>query len=249
MTRNILLTIEYDGSRYFGWQVQPRVPTIQGEIQKTVRRVLKQDIKLKGSGRTDAGVHAYGQTASFEIIHGIPVEKIPRVLNNKLPGDIKILAAKEVPEDFHARFSAVGKKYIYKMRESVDVFANNYFYEVPKKLDYEVMKEAAKNIVGTHDFKCFQASGGEEKETTVRTIFDLDVKKTEEGYELVVCGNGFLYNMVRIITGTIVDVGLGKIFPEEIKGIVDSKDRSKAGHTAPPQGLYLAEVYYTEDIE
>lgn len=249
MTRNILLTIEYDGSRYFGWQVQPRVPTIQGEIQKTVRRVLKQDIKLKGSGRTDAGVHAYGQTASFEIIHGIPVEKIPRVLNNKLPGDIKILAAKEVPEDFHARFSAVGKKYIYKMRESVDVFANNYFYEVPKKPDYEVMKEAAKNIVGTHDFKCFQASGGEEKETTVRTIFDLDVKKTEAGYELVVCGNGFLYNMVRIITGTMVDVGLGKISPEEIKGIIDSKDRSKAGHTAPPQGLYLAEVYYTEDIE
>ena len=103
--------------------------------------------------------------------------------------------------------------------------------------------------MGTHDFKCFQASREEKKETTVRTIFDLDVKKTEEGYELVVCGNGFLYNMVRIITGTIVDVGLGKIFPEEIKGIIDSKDRSKAGHTAPPQGLYLAEVYYTEDIE
>lgn len=249
MSRNVLLKVEYDGSSYYGWQIQPDVPTVQGTIQKTIKKVFKQDIKIEGSGRTDAGVHALGQTASFRLEHGIPIEKIPWVLNNRLPKDIRILTAEEVSDDFHARFSAKGKQYIYRVKNHVDAFSCRYYYQVSGLLNYDEMREGAKYIVGTHDFKCFQAAGGEEKETTVRKIFDLDILRIDDGWELRVTGNGFLYNMVRIITGTLVDVGFGKIAPSEIKDIIESKDRQNAGHTAPPQGLYLAEVYYGEDIK
>lgn len=244
MSRNIFLKIEYDGRMYHGWQIQPGVPTIQGEIQKAIKKTLKRDVKLNGSGRTDRGVHAYGQTASFKLEHGIPTLKIPFVLNNSLPEDIRILSATDADEDFHARFSAVGKKYIYKMRENVDAFSCRYYYKIPAKLDIKAMRDAAKQIVGTHDFKCFQASGGEEKESTVREVFSCDLEETSGQLQLCITGNGFLYNMVRIITGTLVDVGTGKIKSEEIVNIIKSQDRSNAGHTAPPCGLYLAEVYY-----
>lgn len=250
--RNILIKIEYDGSAYSGWQIQPAVPTVQGEIERALRQTLGRDIQINGTSRTDAGVHALGQCASFEIEEGIPTERIPYALNNALPGDIRILSAEEMPEDFHARFSSKGKTYIYKMKEHVNAFESRYCYEVSEGLDFEAMQKAATYIKGEHDFKCFQASGSDEKLTTVRTIFDIQVLKNEPGdsnieYELIVSGDGFLYNMVRIITGTLVDVGAGKIPPEELPAIIEGRDRTRAGHTAPPQGLYLAKVYYGDD--
>ena len=250
MERNILLKIEYDGGAYCGWQIQPNVTTVQGEVEKALRRTTGYDIHINGTSRTDAGVHALGQMASFKTTCAIPENRIAFAVNNALPPDIRITGAKEVPDDFHARFSAVGKKYIYKMKEKVGAFESRYYYEVPAGLDLEKMQRAAAYIKGTHDFKCFQAAGSDIKDSTVRTIFDISIERscTDSGgvneYTLVVSGDGFLYNMVRIITGTLVDAGRGRIEPGELPRIIESRDRTLAGHTAPPQGLYLAEVYY-----
>ena len=192
--------------------------------------------------------------------------RIAFAVNNALPPDIRIVSAKEMPDDFHARFSAVGKQYIYRMKEKVGAFESRYYYEVPAGLDLEKMQRAAAYIKGTHDFKCFQAAGSDIKDSTVRTIFDISIERScvhtvrtifdisierscvhsnsLNEYTLVVSGDGFLYNMVRIITGTLVDAGRGRIEPDELPRIIESRDRTLAGHTAPPQGLYLAEVYY-----
>ena len=199
-----------------------------------------------------------GQRASFCGDFGIPAERLTLAVNNILSGgmnatgkvgDVRILEAKEVDAEFHARYEAKGKKYIYRIlnKDETNIFARNYHYQVKKKLDFAAMKKGAEYIVGTHDFKCFQAAGGEEKKTTVRTVYSLQLRKEGEEILLEIKGDGFLYNMVRIITGTLVDVGLGKIEPEKVKEIIESRDRQQAGHTAPPQGLYLAEVYY--DLE
>ncbi|MBQ3924788.1 MAG: tRNA pseudouridine(38-40) synthase TruA [Firmicutes bacterium] len=259
MERNILITIEYDGSAYSGWQIQPNVPTVQGEVQNALRRVLGRDIKINGTSRTDAGVHALGQRASFHLEPGIPTERIAFALNNALPGDIRIVSAEEKEADFHARFSAKGKKYIYRMKHHVSAFESRYFYGVEEGLDMDAVHEAAKIIEGTHDFKCFEAAGADPKDSTVRTIWSLTMDRVREdgavcggadrsaGYDLVVMGDGFLYNMVRIITGTLVDVGRGRIGAGDIYEMLEKKDRTLAGHTAPPEGLYLAEVFYGED--
>ena len=160
-------------------------------------------------------------------------------------GDLLIVSAEEKPLDFHARFDAKAKKYIYKIKNdgNADIFKRNYLYQITKPLDVTAMQAAASHIVGTKDFKCFQAAGGEEKATTVRTIYELKVSG-EKDILIEVTGDSFLYNMVRIITGTLVEAGLGKIHPESVAAIIESGDRQNAGHTAPPQGLYLAEVYY-----
>lgn len=267
-----MLTIAYDGAGFSGWQRQPDKPTVQGHLEKTLSGLFKKEIVLNGCSRTDAGVHALGACASFKADIGLPVEKIPMVVNNALCGrekgpfaiaPVRILDAKEMPEDFHARFDCKGKKYIYKISntKTIDVFARNYVYHVGETLDIEAMKKAAEYLKGTHDFKSFESSGGNPRETTVRTIFDAEVsvKKaiTEDAtgqsfmagdIEIAVSGDGFLYNMVRIITGTLVDIGRGKIAPEDMEIIIEAADRTKAGHTAPPYGLYLAEVYY-DDFE
>lgn len=261
MERNILLTIEYDGGAYSGWQIQPNTATVQGEVEKALSRATGREIGINGTSRTDAGVHAYGQRASFKTDITIPVERIPFAVNNAMPGDIRIVRAEEVPDDFHARFSALGKQYIYKMKEHVNAFQSRYYYEVGEGLDLEKMQQAAAYIKGEHDFICFQAAGSDIKASTVRRIFDIGVfatvnnsvagevadKKYERGFEVIVSGDGFLYNMVRIITGTLVDVGRGRMAPEYLADIIESKDRTKAGHTAPPQGLYLDRVYYDEE--
>ena len=167
-------------------------------------------------------------------------------MNRNSVGDIKILKAEEMPQDFHARFNCKSKRYIYRILNSgdTDIFRRNYCWQIDRCLDAEAMSKAAGYIAGTHDFACFQASGGQERETTVRTIYSLDVCRNDEEIEISVTGDGFLYNMVRIITGTLVEVGKGRMAPEYIEEIISSKDRTKAGPTAPPQGLYLAEVYY-----
>ena len=258
MIRNILLTIEYDGTDFFGWQIQPEARTVQGEIQRVLKILCGTDVKVDGTSRTDAGVHALGQRASFTAdLKGLPPEKLAYVMNNLLAPDVKILEAAVCPPDFHARYRAVGKKYVYKIMNGApkDVFNRHFYYFYDRPLDPEKMREAAGQLVGTHDFRAFMAQGSTPQETTVRTIRSYDVAwkdrpELAEGCReitLTVAGNSFLYNMVRIMTGTLVEAGLGRIAPEDIPGILQSGDRSRAGHTAPPQGLYLAEVYYSEE--
>ena len=255
MERNFLLTIEYDGSNFSGWQRQPNARTVQGEMEKVLTKVCGAKVELNGTSRTDAGVHALGQRASFKGEYGIPTDKIMNAANNhlcggkrlgSLIGDIRIKNLEEKPLDFHARFDSKGKKYRYVIQNGgqVNIFRRNYCYYVEAPLDIESMKDAAKYIVGTHDFACFQASGSQIRETTVRTVYDLDVYKDSDDVILEISGDGFLYNMVRIIAGTLVEVGLGKIKPDKVKLAIDSGLRQNAGHTAPAQGLYLVEVYY-----
>lgn len=255
MEKNILLTIEYDGTNFSGWQRQPEVRTVQGEIEKVLSKLCAQPIKINGTSRTDAGVHALGQRASFKAEFGIPTDRIMLAANNMLcggmhsvkgVGDVRIIEVQEVDDDFHARFSCIGKKYRYVIKNSpdADIFRRNYCYQVPAELDVAAMRRAAEYIKGTHDFKCFQAAGGEEKETTVRTIHSLDIYRDGEDVKIEVSGDGFLYNMVRIISGTLVEVGLGKKEPDDLAEIIASCDRRRAGHTAPAEGLYLVEIYF-----
>lgn len=255
MERNILLTIEYDGTDFYGWQRQPELRTVQGTIEEALTRICARPVTIDGTSRTDAGVHALGQRATFAGDFGIPVERIPLAVNNLVSGtakegDVRILRAEEVPLDFHARFNARGKKYRYVIRneENMAVFLRNYRYQVKTTLDVEKMQLAADKLTGEHDFACFQAAGGTPKESTVRRISSLEIREeaSRGGRDIAieVAGDGFLYNMVRIIAGTLVEVGQGKKDPEEMIGILDKGDRRNAGHTAPPQGLYLVEVYY-----
>lgn len=270
--KNVLLTIEYDGTNFCGWQKQPGQRSVQGELERVLSTICTREIKLNGTSRTDAGVHAYGQRASFEGDFGIPTDRIKIAANNLLSGaaidkgrssigtvgDVRITEVQEVPMGFHARFDATGKKYIYKIRNTKepDIFSRNSCYQVAKPLNVDDMRKAAALMVGTHDFKCFQAAGGKELQTTVRTIFDITIStegsKNGEfpcNIEIAVSGDGFLYNMVRIISGTLVDVGTGKLKAEWVPKIIEGKNRQMAGHTAPPQGLYLAEVYYNASVE
>ncbi|MEA4923323.1 MAG: tRNA pseudouridine(38-40) synthase TruA [Eubacteriaceae bacterium] len=251
MERNLLLTISYDGTPFSGWQRQPGRSTVQGEIEKALSVLCAAQVKVDGTSRTDAGVHALGQRAGFSGGFAIPTGNIKFALNNLLPGSIRIKKVEEKPEGFHARYDCKGKKYIYKIINSKekDPFMRNFCYYVGDDLDAAAMRKAAEYIKGEHDFKCFQAAGGKKLETTVRTVTDIEIKeydKCEHGREIEihVSGDGFLYNMVRIIAGTLVDVGRGKIDPDGTKKIIEGRDRGNAGHTAPAGGLYLAEVYY-----
>lgn len=271
MERNILLTIEYDGTSFNGWQRQPGVRTVQAVLEEAFSRCCGVEIKLNGTSRTDSGVHALGQRASLKGDFGIPTERIMKAVNDYLSGgmnringvgDVRIVAVEEREPDFHARFDAKGKTYRYLIYNSPrsDIFRRNYAYWVPMPLDIEAMREGARHIVGTHDFACFQSSGGNIRETTVRTVSDISIFRTDEncrataddqggefeGYDIAIeiTGDGFLYNMVRIITGTLVEVGLHKREPESVALAIQSCDRKLAGHTAPPGGLYLKEIYF-----
>lgn len=245
--RNIKLIIEYDGTNYCGWQVQENGPTIQGAVEKALLAVTGENITVNGSGRTDAGVHARGQAANFMTESTIPGEKFAYALNNKLPRDIVIRESGEVPPDFHARFSAIGKKYSYRIYNSKfpSALLRNYAYHVNycERLDIGRIEKAAEAFIGTYDFAGFMATGSIVKDT-VRTIYELSVEKDRDMLCFNFKGNGFLYNMVRIITGTLLYAGIGKINPDEMKDIIASRDRKRAGLTAPASGLYLEEVYY-----
>ena len=243
--RNIKLIIEYDGKKFGGWQKQPNKLNIQGEIEKAIEEITGEAVELNASGRTDAGVHSLGQTANFKTNSEIEIEKVAIAINSKLKKSIVIKKAEEVSEDFHARYSCKGKKYRYIINNSQQGTAiyRDLECHIPQKLDVEKMRKAIKYFEGEHDFKGFKASGTSSK-NTIRTIYKAEIKQEGERIIIELEGNGFLYNMVRIISGTIVDVGLGKIKPEEIPEIIESKDRTRAGKTLPPQGLYLVEVYY-----
>ena len=244
--RNIKLVIEYDGKDFNGWQKQPTKLNIQGEIERAIKQITGEEVDLTASGRTDAGVHALGQVANFKTNSNIPIEKIPIALNSNLKKSIVIKSAEEVEERFHSRLNCKRKTYRYKINNSKygTAIYSNLETHIPMKLDIQKMQEAVKYFEGEHDFKAFKASGTSSK-SSVRTIYKAEVIDAgNERIYIELTGNGFLYNMVRIIAGTLVEVGLGKIEPNEIKTIIESKKRENAGKTLPPQGLYLVSVEY-----
>lgn len=243
--KNIRLTIEYDGKDFNGWQKQPNKLNIQGEIERAIEEITGEKVDLIASGRTDAGVHALAQMANFKTNSNLPVEKYPIALNTKLKKSMRIQKAEEVEEDFHSRYHCKQKTYRYVINNSEQGSSiyRNLEYFVPNKLNLEKMQEAVKYFEGEHDFKAFKASGTSSK-SSVRTIYKTKVEKQGDRIIIELTGNGFLYNMVRIIAGTLVDVGLGKIEPAEIPGIIEKGERARAGKTLPPQGLYLVKVEY-----
>ena len=246
--RNIRLTIEYDGKDFNGWQKQPTKLNIQGEIERAIESLTgEENIDLIASGRTDAGVHALGQVANFKTNNeSIPIEKFALALNTKLKRSVRIKNAEEVDERFHSRYTCKRKtyRYIINNNECESAIYRNFEYHMPVKLDIKAMQKAVKYFEGEHDFKGFKASGTSSK-SSVRTIYLAEVKNTDDGRIYIeLTGNGFLYNMVRIIAGTMVDVGMGKTKPEEITNIITKGDRKLAGKTLPPNGLFLIKVEY-----
>ncbi len=244
--RNIKLVIEYDGKEFNGWQKQPNKLNIQGEIERAIKQITGEEVDLTASGRTDAGVHALGQVANFKTNSNIPIEKIPIALNSNLKKSIVIKSAEEVEERFHSRLNCKRKTYRYIINNSRygTAIYRNLETHIPMKLDIQKMQEAVKYFEGEHDFKAFKASGTSSK-SSVRTIYKAEVIDAgNERIYIELTGSGFLYNMVRIISGTLVEVGLGKIEPSEIQTIIESQKRENAGKTLPPQGLYLVNVEY-----
>jgi len=261
--RNIKIVVEYDGTGYHGWQSQVNANTVQGVLGDAVRRITGENCGIIGASRTDVGVHAVGQVANFITGSKIPVERFPQALNSALPDDIVVKAAEEVGLDFHSTYSANGKRYRYLIHNSPfpSALLRHRAFHVTQPLDVDAMQEACRHFLGTHDFSAFRASGSRVK-TSERTIFEVSVRKRGDGsaasqgdngtvppflpvlVEFEILGSGFLYNMVRIIAGTLAEVGAGKRSPGDMPAIIESRDRKKAGKTAPAHGLYLVEVYY-----
>jgi tRNA pseudouridine38-40 synthase len=244
--RNIKLLIEYDGTKYQGWQVQPKGLTIQGVLEEKIRLLTGEPIRLFGSGRTDSGVHALGQVAHFKTKSPMDILLMQRALNSLLPPDIVIQKIEEVHEGFHARKHSKSKVYEYRIlnRHLRSAFQQGYVWHISQKLDLEAMRRAGRFLIGEHDFSSFQSTGSPTR-TTIRKVMRAEWKKELKGLiRFEIEANGFLKQMVRSIVGTLVEVGKGKINSEEFKKILDSKDRKKAGPTAPAQGLFLKEVKY-----
>ncbi len=244
--RNIKLLIEYDGTNYLGWQVQPKGPTIQGMLGDKIKLLTGESIQLFGSGRTDAGVHALGQVAHFKTQSRMDLCSMQRALNSLLPRDIVIQKIEEVEEGFHARKHAKSKIYEYRIlnRSLRSAFHRGYVWHIPQKLNLTQMKKATQCLIGEHDFSAFRTVGSSTR-TTVRRVIQSEWKRGRGGFiRFEIEANGFLKQMVRSIVGTLVEVGKGKINPEEFQKILTSKDRKKAGPTAPAQGLFLKEVKY-----
>jgi len=243
--RNIKIIIEYDGTNYCGWQRQNNVMTIQEKVENAIEQITGEKSLITGSSRTDAGVHAKGYTGNFYTNSKISIEKFTGAINSKLPRDIVILHSQEVPYEFHSRYNSTGKMYSYTIhnrRQSIAI-GRNYIYHHQRILNAEDMKLGALYFIGTHDFSAFKNLGGSVK-TSVRTISQLDIIRNEELIKIYIAADGFLYNMVRIIVGALIRVGEGKIKPDEIKNIIESKQRAKAGKAVPPNGLCLEEVFY-----
>lgn len=243
--RNIKLIIEYDGKDFNGWQKQPNKLNIQGEIERAIENITGEKVNLIASGRTDAGVHALCQVANFKTDSKIDIAKIPIAINSQVKNSIRIQWAEEVPADFNSRLSCKKKTYRYIINNSKygTAIYRNISYHMPIKLNVDEMKKAIKYFEGEHDFKAFKSSGTSSK-SSVRTIYKAEIITEGENIGIELTGNGFLYNMVRIISGTLVDVGLGKIKATDIPDIIKSKDRTKAGKTLPPHGLMLINVEY-----
>jgi tRNA pseudouridine38-40 synthase len=252
--RYFKLTIAYDGTDFHGWQMQTGRPTVQGEIVNVLRRLTQENTALHGAGRTDAGVHALGQVGSFRTQSGLSAEEFQRALNAMLPHSIRIVAAEEVGPEFNARWSARGKVYRYRLYRGkvVPPMIWRYVLHYPFPLDEEAMRDAAARFVGMHDFASFAASTGSEEDdkerSTEREIYSAELVRTPDNEELVftVCGRSFLRYMVRKMVGTLLDVGRGRLKPEDIERLYEIRDRSKSGPTVPPQGLVMVEVQHEE---
>lgn len=244
--RNLKLTISYDGGDFHGWQVQPNRRTVQGEVEAALSVIEESPVKIHGSGRTDAGVHALGQVASVELANRIPLEKLPFAVNYRLPPAIRVLSAEEVPPDFHARHSAIAKTYEYRLwrGQICPPFIRRYVWHMPYPLDEEAMRRAAPLFEGERDFRSLVTNGGQSMECTVRTIFSSTLQREGDQLTYRVRGSGFLYNMVRNIVGTILQVGRGNNSVDDIERILEARDRSLAGPTAPAVGLFLVSVEY-----
>ena len=243
---NYKLILAYDGTRYDGWQKQRNTPnTIQGKLETLLTRLEGQETEVHGAGRTDAGVHARAQVCHCHLHKEYSPEELRDYINQYLPEDIAVLHIEIVPERFHARLWATGKTYCYQIRISPvpDVFERKYCYAYGHSLDVEAMRQAAGYLVGTHDFKSFCANK-HMKKSTVRTLQTIDIREEAGMLRLYYTGDGFLYNMVRILTGTLIEVGEGKRTPESMTELLRQENRQAAGHTAPPQGLTLYKVYY-----
>ena len=246
--KRIRLTVAYDGTNYHGWQVQDNGITIESELNRCLEELLGEPVQVIGASRTDAGVHALGNIAVFDTKSRMPAEKFSYALNQRLPEDIRIQRSEEVAPDWHPRHCASRKTYEYRIyrAEFPMPVRRLYSYFTYRGLDVDKMRQAAAYLVGEHNFKSFCQTGAQ-VESTIRTMYSLAVE--EQGPELVirVCGNGFLYNMVRIIAGTLMEVGQGKREPESMAAVLEAKDRAAAGPTAPPQGLTLVQYEYLDE--
>lgn len=245
--KRILLTVEYDGTNYAGWQRQTNGLAVQQVLEEALRQATGEPITVTGASRTDAGVHALGQAVHFDTNSRIPPEKYPFVLNTMLPRDVRVHTGREVPAGFHARFMTCGKRYTYRIINSrhASAIRRNTHVHVPLPLDLAPMQQAAQTLLGQHDFAAFQAAGGTAK-TTVRTITRAELVRLGDEITLTVEGDAFLYNMVRIIAGTLIEIGMGRRSVSAFCEAYETLDRLRLGVTAPPHGLELTRVYYPD---
>ena len=243
--KNIALRLRYDGSRYHGWQVQKNAITVAQTMEEALAKVCGERVKFTGCGRTDAGVHALRYCANFHSDCTVPVDRMPLAVNSRLPDDIAVVDAVEVPDDFNAIGSCVKKEYVYKILNSriPDPFLADRVCFYPQRLDISLMQAAARAFEGTHDFKAVRSEGTQTK-TTVRTVYWCRAEKDGDLITVSICANGFLYNMCRAMVGTMVYASYGKLIPEEIPALLEKRDRRLTGPTMPPQGLYLNRVWY-----
>lgn len=247
--RWLKLTVAYDGSAYAGWQIQPDKPTIQGTFETTWERLTQESLRVTAAGRTDAGVHALGQTVGLATATRLSNDELHRGLNALLPEDIAVVGVDDAPENFHATYDAVGKQYQYRIHNarSRSVFSRHFAWHYPQPLDAAAMHAAGQALLGRHDFSSFETAGSERPDS-IRTIHELTVARGagehRDRVTLNVRGDGFLYNMVRTIVGTLIEVGTGKQRVEWLAEVLAAQDRRRAGQTAPPQGLFLVRVDY-----
>lgn len=247
LVKNIKLKLEYDGANYCGWQKQKneKFITLQGTLEKAISNITKEKIEVIGASRTDSGVHAKGYICNFFTNTKIPPENLQKVINNNLPPDIVVLSSEEASSEFHSRFCSKGKTYEYTVLNSSQPIAigRNYIFQFKDKLNIDNMKMASRYFIGAHDFSAFKTKGSSIK-TSVRTISKFEINKKGDFIKFIITGDGFLYNMVRIMVGTLIEIGLNKREPEYIKYVIKSKDRTKAGKCVPSSGLCLKEVFY-----
>ncbi len=249
MERNIALSLMYVGTRYHGWQIQKNGITVAETLEKALATIVGHKVHCTGAGRTDAGVHALTYVANFRTTSTIPCDRLPLAVNTRLPDDIVVIRATDVPPDFNAIGSCLKKEYTYRIYNSRirNAFYVDRVWFYPKRLDETVMDRCAQYMVGTHDFAALRSVGTETR-TTVRTVYYFDITRQGDLIECKVCANGFLYNMVRAMVGTCVYASEGKLAPEDLPPILAARNRTAAGPTAPPGGLYMSKLWYEEDV-
>lgn len=243
--KTVKMIIEYDGTNFYGWQRQSKLRSVQGELERVLSKIFKKTVEINGSGRTDAGVHAYGQVATFQVEVPMPLENLKIALNNYLAEDVRVIELSFQEELFHARYSSKGKTYVYKVHNSNgrDVFLSNYTYSYPYKLDMELMIEASKILIGEHDFLSFMASGSSVV-NTVRNISSIEITKSGDIITFIYTGDGFLYKMIRILTAFLLEIGNKRLDLDITNRIFEKPSRKYTSKVAPANGLYLKEVYY-----